>query len=351
MGTELPASCDLLVVGSGAGALSAAVSAAHLGLDVVVCEKEPQFGGTTAWSGGWMFIPRNPLARAAGIDEDVAEPRRYLQSVCGAQFRADRVEAFLAHAPAAVQFHLDHSALRFIDGNAVPDFHGNAAGARAGGRSVCAAPFDGRRLGPHLKRLRPPNDLLSFWGMSIGGDLRHFLRAARSPDSFVYVARRVLRHAWDLVRHGRGTLRMGGNALAGALLQSALDAKVRLFEAHPVVALLREGTKVCGARVRMPDGSERAVLARRGVVLACGGFPHDRERKATLFPHAPTGREHWSAATEANCGDGLRLGESAGAWVDGTLADAGAWAPVSLVPARATGASSLPDRSSAASRG
>jgi succinate dehydrogenase/fumarate reductase flavoprotein subunit len=84
--------------------------------------------------------------------------------------------------------------------------------------------------------------------------------------------------------------------------------------------------------VRLPDGSQREIRARRGVVLACGGFPHDDVRKAALFPHAPTGREHRSAAPAANTGDGLRLGEAAGAQVDGTLADAGAWAPVSLVP-------------------
>jgi succinate dehydrogenase/fumarate reductase flavoprotein subunit len=329
---RLPESCDLLVVGSGAGALSAAVVAAHLGQDVLVVEKEPVFGGTTAWSGGWMFIPRNPLARAAGIDEDVDEPRRYLRAICGEQFHAQRIEAFLAHGPAAVQFHRDHTALAFVDGNAIPDFHGLAPGAREGGRSVCAAPFDGRRLGADLKRLRPPCDLLSFHGMSIGGDLRHFLRAARAPDSFAYVARRVMRHLWDLAVHGQGTLRMGGNALAAALLRSALDAKVALAESHAVVALLRDGARVTGARVRMPGGAERDVLARRGVVLACGGFPHDDTRKAALFPHAPTGREHWSAAPVSNTGDGLRLAESAGACIDASLADAGAWAPVSLVP-------------------
>lgn len=331
---EVPAECDLLVVGSGCGGLSSAVSAAHLGLDVVVLEKEPLFGGTTAWSGGWMFIPRNPLARAAGIDEDVAEARRYLQAVCGPQFRAERIDAFLAHGPAAVQFHLDHTALRFVDGNAVPDFHGRLPGARSGGRSVCAAPFDGRTLGPHLARLRPPCALWSFLGISIGGDLRHFLRAGRAWDSFAHVARRVLRQAWDVLRHGRGTLRMAGNALAAALFKSALDAGVTLHESHAVVALLRDGARVGGARVRRPDGSEQDVRARRGVVLACGGFPHDDVRKADLFPHAPTGREHWSAAPRTNTGDGLRLGESVGARVDRTLADAGAWAPVSLVPRR-----------------
>ncbi|HET8831231.1 MAG TPA: FAD-dependent oxidoreductase, partial [Casimicrobiaceae bacterium] len=67
----LPAQCGVLVVGSGAGGLSAAVRAAFLGLSVVVVEKEPVFGGTTAWSGGWLWIPRNPLAVAAGIVEDV----------------------------------------------------------------------------------------------------------------------------------------------------------------------------------------------------------------------------------------------------------------------------------------
>jgi succinate dehydrogenase/fumarate reductase flavoprotein subunit len=332
MAAELPATCDLLVVGSGAGGLSAAVSAAHLGLDVVVLEKAPQFGGTTAWSGGWMFIPRNPLARAAGIDEDVSEPRRYLRSVCGPQFNAARIDAFLAHGPGAVQFHLDHTALRFVDGNAVPDFHGRAPGARSGGRSVCAAPFDGRALGPHLARLRPPCALWSFLGISIGGDLRHFLRAGRAADSFAYVARRVLRQAWDVVRHGRGTLRMAGNGLAAALFKSALDAGVKLHEAHAVLSLLREGPRIVGARVRGPRGQIHEIHARRGVVLACGGFPHDASRKAELFAHAPTGREHWSAAPVDNSGDGLRLGEAAGAQLDRSLADAGAWAPVSLVP-------------------
>jgi succinate dehydrogenase/fumarate reductase flavoprotein subunit len=324
----LPAECDLLVVGSGAGGLSAAVVAAHLGLRVVVIEKAPHFGGTTAWSGGWMFVPRNPLARAAGIDEDIAEPRRYLQAICGAQFRAERIEAFLAHGPAAVQWHLDRSTLRFIDGNAIPDFHGRAPGAREGGRSVCAAPFDGRTLGRDLARVRPPCPLWSFLGLCIGADLRHFLRAGRAADSFRYVTKRVLRQAWDLLRHGRGTLRMGGNALAAALFKSALDAGVQGFESHALVSLVREGTRVAGARVRCADGVEREIRATRGVVLACGGFAHDAPRQAALFHHG----EHWSAAPLSNTGDGLRAGEGAGAVVDRTLADAGAWAPVSLVP-------------------
>lgn len=323
----LPGTCDLLVVGSGAGALSAAVTAAHLGLDVVVIEKEPLLGGTTAWSGGWMWIPRNPLARAAGIDEDPQEVRRYLRHITGAHFDAQRLEMFLAHGPAMVEFHLRHTALRFVDGNTIPDFHGRAPGARTGGRSVCAAPFDASVLGPELQRLRPPRDILSFWGMSIGGDVRHFLRAGRALDSLRYVAGRLLRHAGQVLRHGQGTTRMVGNALAAALFKSALDAGVRLFTQHAAAGLVTEGGRVVGARVRTPQG-ERVIRAARGVVLAAGGFPHDAKRQQQLFASPP----HWSAASLGNTGDGLRLGEGAGAQVDGTLAQPGAWAPVSLVP-------------------
>lgn len=325
--TELPLQCDLLVVGSGAGALSAAVTAAHLGLQVVVVEKEPVLGGTTAWSGGWMWIPRNPLARAAGIDEDVEEVRRYLRHLTGAHYDAARLEMFLAHGPQMVDFHMKHTALRFIDGNAIPDFHGNAPGARTGGRSVCAAPFDASVLGEDLRRLRPPRDILSFWGMSIGGDLRHFLRSGRAFDSFRYVVGRVVRHLGEVIRHGQGTTRMAGNALAAALLKSALDKGVQLFTQHPAVGLLTEGGRVVGARVRTPQG-EREIRASRGVVLAAGGFPHDAQRQRELFA-CP---QHYSAAPLGNTGDGLRLGESAGAQVDGNVAQPGAWAPVSLVP-------------------
>ncbi|MFM2065464.1 MAG: hypothetical protein RLZZ584_373 [Pseudomonadota bacterium] len=329
--------CDLLVIGSGAGGLGAAVTAAYLGLQVLLVEKTGQFGGTTAWSGGWLWVPHNPLARAAGITEDPDGPRTYLRHILGARHDTRRVEAYLAHAPAMVQFHLDHTALKFVDGNTVADFHGRVPGARTGGRSVCAAPFDAARLGPLLLgQLRPPRDILSWLGMSIGGDLRHFMRANRALDSFSYVARRVLRHGLDLLTHGQGRLRLGGNALVAALLASARELGVDLRVSHAARELLAEpdgqgSRRVSGALLDTPQG-RLTVHARRGVVLACGGFPHDPARLASLVPHAPTGREHWSAAPAGNTGDGLRLGEAAGARVDTRLADAGAWAPVSLVP-------------------
>jgi succinate dehydrogenase/fumarate reductase flavoprotein subunit len=325
--------CDLLVVGSGAGGLSAAVTAAWHGLKVVVVEKEPVFGGTTAWSGGWMWVPHNPLAREAGIEEDGQAVRAYLRHELGNHYDAARIETFLAAAPEMVSFFRDHTAVQFIDGNKIPDMHGNSPGAELGGRSVCAAPFDGRALGPLIEKLRPPLPEISLLGMGIasGADFTHFLNAIRSWASFGHVVRRVGRHALDLVGHGRGMQLVNGNALAARLLKSASDLGVDLRAKAPARRLLSRDGAVIGAVVDQ-DGRETRIMARAGIVLACGGFPHDYERLKQLVPHNPTGRAHWSAAPSSNTGDGLRLGESVGALVDTGLVAPCAWAPVSLVP-------------------
>ena len=176
-------SCDLLVVGSGAGGLAAAVTAAHHGLKVIVAEKEPVFGGTSAWSGGWLWIPRNRHAVAAGIVEDIEAPRTYLLHELGNGFEAAKVDAFLAEGPRMVEFFEDSTEVKFVPGNAVPDFHGRSPGAVTGGRSVCAAPYDGRRLGALIGKLRPPLREITVFGMGIasGADLKHFLSATRDP--------------------------------------------------------------------------------------------------------------------------------------------------------------------------
>lgn len=324
---------DLLVIGSGAGGLSAAVSAAHLGQSVLVAEKEPQFGGTTAWSGGWMWIPRNPLARAANIQEPLEEPLAYLKAELGTQFDEARARAFLEQGPRMVEFFQRETQLQFIDGNLIPDFHGNTPHAAVGGRSLCAAPFDGRRLGERVHQLKPPLHETTLWGMGIasGAELRHFFNAMRRPASFLYVTRLVLRHWRDLLLHRRGMRLVNGNALVAALAASALDKGVDIRVSSPAQRLSMKGSRVVGAVLHTPEG-ELEVRARHGVVLACGGFPHDTVRKQALLPHAVTGEEHWSAASRGNTGDGLRLGEAAGGIVKGDLAQCAALAPVSLVP-------------------
>lgn len=328
-----PIHTDLLIIGSGAGGLSAAVTAAHLGLKVLVAEKDACLGGTSAWSGGWMWIPRNPLAREAGIQEALDEPLNYLRHELGEQFDEARVRAFLETGPAMVDFFRHHTALQFVDGNAIPDFHGNTPHAGTGGRSVCAAPFDGRRLGAHIWRLRPPLAPTTLWGMGIasGAELRHFLNATRNPRSLAYVSRRVLAHGRDVLLHRRGMRLVNGNGLVAALLRSALDLGVELRTASPARQLLHNAGKVSGAVLDTPQGPVE-VHARCGVVLACGGFPFDAARKQAWLPHAPTGQEHWSAAVPTNTGDGLRMGEAVGAGLHHQMPQAAALAPVSLLP-------------------
>jgi succinate dehydrogenase/fumarate reductase flavoprotein subunit len=328
-----PLDCDLLVIGSGAGGLSAAVTAAKLGLKVIVAEKEAQFGGTTAWSGGWMWLPRNPLAVEAGIVEPIDEPLAYLRHELGERFDEARARAFLEAAPRMVEFFRTKTALRFIDGNAIPDFHGRSLHASLGGRSLCAAPFDGRRLGARIADLKPPLPETTLWGMGIasGAELRHFFNALRKPASLWYVTQRVLAHGKDLLLHRRGMRLVNGNALIAALATSAFEAGVEVRTSCPARRLLRDGERVTGAVLATPEGVVE-VHARCGVVLACGGFPHDDDRKRALLPHARTGKEHHSAASRGNTGDGLRLGETAGGQVATDGVQAAALAPVSLVP-------------------
>jgi succinate dehydrogenase/fumarate reductase flavoprotein subunit len=333
MNTTTPEHCDLLVVGSGAGALSAAVTAAHLGLQVIVVEKDPQYGGTTAWSGGWMWVPRNPLAVEAGWLERIEKPLSYLRHELGEKFDESRARAFLTNGPRMVEFFRKNTALQFIDGNAIPDFHGHTIDAATGGRSICAAPFDARQLGDRLHELKPPLHETTLWGMGIasGAEMRHFLNALKKPSSLWYVTQLLLRHWRDLLVHGQGTRLVNGNALIGGLAQSAFDLGVDIRVNCPALRLLQDGARVTGAVVQTPQG-EASILARCGVVLATGGFAHDPTRKQQLLPHAPTGHEHWSAGNRGNTGDGLRMGESAGGVVAGDLVQAAALAPVSLVP-------------------
>lgn len=321
---------DVLVVGSGAAGLAAAVTAALNGASVLLAEKESVIGGTSAWSGGWLWIPQNPLAREEGIQEDDDAPLTYLQHEMGGQPADARLLNFLQYGPEMIDFFRRHTAVQFLSGSKMPDFH-TSPGYAQGGRSVTAQPYDGRLLGDWLHRLRPPLETISLAGMGIAGgaDMAHFFNATRSPRSALYAARRLLRHGWQRLRAGRGQHLVNGNALMARLLRSALDAGVTMTLNAPVVRLLTSADGVNGAVLRTDDG-EMTVHASK-VILACGGFPHDRQRLAQHVPHAVDGYGHFSAAPPGNQGEGIRLGESVGGQFDTTLQHAMAWAPVSRV--------------------
>ena len=322
--------CDLLVIGSGAGGLSAAVTAAYHGLKVIVAEKADVLGGTTALSGGWMWTPRNRFAREAGIAEEIDAPRAYLRAVLGNNFNEARVDAFLETVPHMVDFYQTKTALQFEAGNKIADTYGTQPGAGTGGRSLVAAPYDARGLGALAHRLRKPLRETTFMGMTIqaGADLAAFMNVTRSARAFVHVAKRFSRHLLDLALYNRGMQFRNGLALAGRLVRSGADLGVEFLTSAPAIRLLRDGDAVCGAVLRTING-EVEVHARHGVVLAAGGFPRDDARRAALFP---ANEEHRTMAADTDTGDGLRMGEAVGGEVDATLAAPGAWCPVSLVP-------------------
>jgi succinate dehydrogenase/fumarate reductase flavoprotein subunit len=322
---------DVLVVGTGASGMSAAVTAAHHGLEVLVVEKEPRYGGTTARSGGWLWIPGTRLATEQGIQEPPGAAKAYLKHEATTHFDEKRVDAFIENGPKAIDFFTRNTCVQFDMPAVFPDYHAEAPGGQQGGRSMVTRPFDGRELGERLKQLAPPLPELTVFGMMLGSgpEIRHFMRAFKSLTSFLYVTKRLSRHFLDVVMHGRGMTLTNGNALAGRLAKAAMDLNIPVWLSSPVKKLVTEHDGIAGALVEH-EGRTVLVRARRGVVLACGGFPHDIERRKQLFLHAPTGKEHYSPSPEANTGDGLRLAEAVGGRVDPTIPHAAAWVPASV---------------------
>ncbi|MGU7770618.1 FAD-dependent oxidoreductase [Burkholderia sp. MR1-5-21] len=325
--------CDMLVIGSGAGGLSTAITARKAGLDVIVIEKEACFGGTTAFSGGVLWIPGNRHALANGVQDTREAARTYLRGETGAFHDEAAIDAFLEHGPQMLEFFERETEVRFVP-TLYPDYHPNVCGGVDIGRSVVAAPYDARRLGRHLERLRPPLKTITFIGMmfnSSNADLKHFFNATRSLKSAWYVTRRLASHLKDLALYRRGVQVTSGNALAARLAKSALDLGIPILTSTDARELIMHDGRVTGAVVR-GEGAEQRIIARRAVVLACGGFSHDVARIAQAYPHLKRGGEHLSPVPSGNTGDGAKLAERAGGRVEIRYPQPAAWMPVSRVP-------------------
>lgn len=332
---------DLLVVGSGAAGFSAALTASHAGLKVLMVEKEPLFGGTTAYSAGVIWIPGNRHGRALGIADSKEDALTYLQHEAGNRLNLDLANAFLDNCNPAVEFIEANTHVRY---EAVPiwaDYHPTKPGAAQGGRSLLPLPFDGRRLGKRFGQLRAPiRTMMAFGGMMLGrNDLPHVFRMTKSAKSALHVAGMTARYAFDRLSHDRGTRLTNGNGLIAALALSAEERGIELWLDSPVVELVQKDGRIAGAIVER-GGKREEIVAARGVVLACGGFPADAELKARYYGHVRDGHAHRSAPPPGNRGDGIRLGQSAGGAMAEDVAYAAAWVPVSLVPQ--PGGSTLP---------
>ena len=323
---------DLVVVGSGAAGLACAITARKRGLDVVVLEKEPVFGGTTALSGGVLWIPLNPHGRRQNAADTRAAVQTYMLRETGQFDDEAAVNAFLDNGPKMVEFFERETSMQFVP-TLYPDYHPTVEGGVDIGRSILAAPFDIRGLGPDMARLKPPLKTITFIGMmfnSSNADLKHFFQATKSLTSFLYVARRLATHLKELALYRRGIQVTSGNALAARLAKSALDLGIPILTGHAAKSVWMEGDRAVGVRAATAEG-DKPIRARHGVVLACGGFPHDVQRIAKAYPHVARGGEHLSPTPTSNTGDGVAMAEAVGGTADIRFVDSAAWMPVSRV--------------------
>ncbi|EMD24821.1 3-oxosteroid 1-dehydrogenase [Amycolatopsis azurea] len=311
---------DVIVAGSGAAGMTAALSAAHRGLDVLVVEKAAHFGGSTARSGGGVWIPGNHALRAAGISEPPERAHEYLESIVGDVVPAELRSAFLDRGPEVLSFVCDKTPLRFRWVRGYSDYHPEAPGGRPGGRSVEPAAFDGNLLGPELANLEPPYSAPPLGVPITQADYRWLSLLARHPRGILRVL--GLGGRWLVGRIRRQRLLSMGQALAAGLREGLRRADVPVWLNTPLVDLKVEGDRVVGVVVRH-EGEEKLIRARLGVVLGAGGFERNEEMRVK-YQRAPIGTE-WTVGAEANTGDAIDAGLKLGAAVD--LMDDAWWGP------------------------
>jgi hypothetical protein len=238
-------------------------------------------------------------------------------------------EAFLETGARAIDYLEEKTDVAFVAAAAHPDYLSNHPGAAYGGRALNALPFDGRLLGRDFARIRPPRpEFMVLGGMTVAkADIPALLKPVALGANFLHVARLLLRHGRDRLRHRRGTRLVMGNALVGRLFASLRKQATPILFATRLVDLLLEDGRVIGAVIEGPDG-RKEVHARRGVVLATGGVGWNPELRQRLFPKQA--QDH-SLAPATSTGDGLEAAERLGATLDHRPGAGGLWMPVSAL--------------------
>ena len=311
---------DVIVVGSGAAGMTAALTAAHHGLRTVVLEKTDRFGGSTARSGGGIWAPGNEVLRRARVRDTPEQARAYLEYVAGDCVPSGRRGALLEHGPAMLAFVRATCPVDFAWVPGYADYYPEAPGGLAQGRSVEPVPIDGRVLGPELAHLNPPY-LPAPRGVTITqADYRWLSLGPRHPRAVLATARIFGRMARTRLL-GHRTLSMG-QALAAGLWAGLAAQDVPVWLGTPMTGLHLEDGRVTGVRVTR-DGQPAVIRSGRGVVLAAGGFEHN-EQMRRHYQRPPISTE-WTTGSAGNTGDAITAGAAAGAALD--LMDDAWWGP------------------------
>lgn len=317
---------DVVVMGSGGAGLTAALVAAKAGKKVAVLEKAQHFGGTTAISGGGIWIPASPHAQAAGIDDSKQKALDYCLAVVGNRAERELIEAYIETGPEMVEWLEANSSVQFLLSPPSSDWYPEVAGALHEGRLLAPAEYDGKELGAYFDNLSKPREEFNApGGMMIDlFDLPYIAQLPR-PGALLHMARIAIRFAFDKKKFGRGSRLTMGTALMGRLYRSALDAGVDLYHDAPVSRLLMDDGRVVGVATKIA-GVETEIAATNGVVLAAGGFSANEQMRKEYIPFA---EQHVSILPYENTGDGINAAAASGAALGSENHANAVWAVVS----------------------
>ena len=311
---------DIVVAGSGAAGMTAALTAARHGLSVVVIEKTSHFGGSTARSGGGVWVPGNSVLSRAGVRDSPELASTYLAHVAGDGVSPERQRALLEHGPAMLDLVRSATPVDFAWVPGYADYYPEAPGGLASGRTIEPVPLDGRVLGAELNRLNPPY-LPAPDGMAItAADYRWLSLGTRHLRAIWTTAKVTGRMAKTKALRQR-TMSLG-QALSAGLRAGLATTGIPLWLDTPLTGLLTSDGRVTGVRVTR-DGQPAVILALRGVLIATGGFERNAAMRAE-YQRQPIGTD-WTVGSPGNTGDGIVAGQEAGAAVD--LMDDAWWGP------------------------
>lgn len=320
--TSWDESHDFVCVGSGGGGMTAALAVADAGYSAIVLEKQTLIGGSTCMSGGIFWIPDNPLMRAAGVHDSYEDAMTHFETVVGDVgpcSSKERRHAFLTAGPEMVTYLLDQG-VELVTCPGYSDYYSNLEGGSDHGRGLEAPPWNANVLGPWAGRLQP--GLAKSVGMAVmTNESRALGHYNRSVGAFLTAARVVLRTAAAKVR--RIELLTNGAALVGQLLELALAKGIPIWTEAPLEDLVVADGRVVGVRT-IRDGEPVLVQARKGVLLAAGGFAHNPEMRAEFGGDQPN-QAKWSIANPGDTGEALRTAMRLGAATD--LMDEAWWLP------------------------
>jgi 3-oxosteroid 1-dehydrogenase len=329
-GHGAPAECgtpefDIVVAGSGAAGMTAALTAARQGATVVVLEKTGSFGGSTARSGGGIWAPGNAVLRRAGVADTPELARSYLARVAGEDVPAELRDALLEHCPAMLDLVLATTPLRLAWVPGYADYYPEAPGGLATGRSIEPVPFNGSLLGAELARLNPPYLPVPRGVAVTQADYRWLTLGPRHPRAVLAGIKVAGRLARGRLR-GQRMLSLG-QALAAGLRAGLLASGVPVWLDSPLTGLVTTDGRVTGVRVTR-NGEPALIRARRGVLIATGGFERNGQMRRQ-YQRPPIGTD-WTTGGAGNAGDGILAGERLGAAT--ALMDDAWWGPSIPLP-------------------